>query len=35
MCSKYKYAVLSSYINVYLKDKGKYKAVKANREYII
>jgi hypothetical protein len=30
MCSKYKHAVLPSYINAYLKDKGKHKAVKAN-----
>ena len=35
MCSKYKHAVLFSYINAYLKDKGKHKAVKADQERII
>ncbi len=33
--SEYKYAVLPSYIDAYLKDEGKHKAVKADREYII
>ncbi len=33
--SEYKYAVLPSYIDAYLKNKGKHKAVKANRERII
>ena len=35
MCFEYKYTVLPSYINAYLKDKGKHKAVKADRERII
>ena len=33
--SEYKYTVLLSYINAYLKDEGKYKAVKADWERII
>jgi hypothetical protein len=32
---KCKHAILPSYINAYLKDKGKYKAIKADREHII
>ena len=35
VCSKYKHAVLPSHIDAYLKDKGKHKAVKADRERII
>jgi hypothetical protein len=35
ICSEYKHAVLPSHIDVYLKDEGKYKAVKADREHII
>jgi hypothetical protein len=33
--SEYKHAILLSYINVYLKNKRKYKIIKADREYII
>jgi hypothetical protein len=32
---KCKHAVLLNYIDAYLKDKGKHKAIKANRERII
>jgi uncharacterized protein (DUF2225 family) len=35
VCSKCKYAVLPSYVNTYLKDKEKHKAVKADRERVI
>jgi hypothetical protein len=35
VCSEYKYAVLPSHIDAYLKDEGKHKAVKADRERII
>jgi hypothetical protein len=32
VCSKCKHAVLPSHINAHLKDEGKHKAVKADRE---
>ena len=35
VCSKCKHAVLPSHINAHLKDEGKHKAVKADRERIM
>ena len=35
VCSECKYAVLPSHIDAHLKDEGKHKAVKADRERII
>ena len=33
--SEYKYTVLSNHVDIHLKDGGKYKAVKADRERVI
>ncbi|PVH70934.1 hypothetical protein DL98DRAFT_617230 [Cadophora sp. DSE1049] len=35
VCSECKYAVLPSHVDAHLKDEGKHKAVKADRERII
>jgi hypothetical protein len=35
VCSDCKYAVLPSHIDAHLKDEGKHKAVKADRECIV
>jgi hypothetical protein len=35
MYFKCKHAILPNYINAYLKDEEKYKAIKANQERVI